>query len=39
MIMAAARSSGARELIAEDLNDGQDHDGVRTVNPFAETRS
>jgi len=35
MIVAAAQASGARELITEDLNDGQDYDGVRAVNPFA----
>lgn len=35
MIVAAARVSGARELLTEDLNAGQDFDGVRVVNPFA----
>jgi predicted nucleic acid-binding protein len=34
MILAAAQSSGARELISEDLNHGQDYGGVRVVNPF-----
>jgi predicted nucleic acid-binding protein len=34
LILAAARASGARELITEDLNHGQDYGGVRAVNPF-----
>lgn len=34
MILAAAHASGARELISEDLNHGQDYGGVRVVNPF-----
>lgn len=34
MILAAARTSGARELFTEDLNHGQDYGGVRVVNPF-----
>lgn len=34
MILAAAQSSGARELIAEDLNHGQDYGSVRAINPF-----
>ena len=34
MILAAARTSGARELLTEDLNHGQDYGGVRVVNPF-----
>ncbi len=34
MIVAAAQTSGARELFTEDLNHGQDYDGVRAVNPF-----
>ena len=34
MILAAAKSSGARELITEGLNHGQDYGGVRVVNPF-----
>ena len=33
-IIAAARASGCREVLSEDLNDGQDYDGVRVVNPF-----
>ena len=34
MILAAAQASGARELLTEDLNHGQDYGGVRAVNPF-----
>lgn len=34
MILAAAQTSGARELITEDLNHGQDYGGVRVFNPF-----
>ena len=34
LILAAARSSGASELITEDLNHLQDYDGLRVVNPF-----
>jgi predicted nucleic acid-binding protein len=34
MIVAAAQTSGARELLTEDLNHGQDYGGVRVVNPF-----
>lgn len=34
LILAAARASGASELITEDLNHGQDYGGVRVTNPF-----
>lgn len=34
LILAAARASGASNLITEDLNHGQDYDGVRVINPF-----
>jgi len=34
LIVAAARASGASELITEDLSDGQDYGGVRARNPF-----
>jgi predicted nucleic acid-binding protein len=34
LILAAARASGASELVTEDLNQGQDYGGVRAVNPF-----
>lgn len=33
-ILAAARIAGCNILYTEDLNDGQDYDGVRVVNPF-----
>ncbi len=34
MILAAARSVGASELVTEDSSHGQNYDGVRAVNPF-----
>ena len=34
MILAAAQSCGARELVTEDFNHGQDYGGVCAVNPF-----
>ena len=34
LIIAAARASGANELVTEDLNHGQDYGGVRAINPF-----
>jgi predicted nucleic acid-binding protein len=36
MILAAAKTSGARELITEDLSHGQDYGGVRAIDPFRE---
>lgn len=33
-IIAAARQMGCRIVYSEDLNAGQDYDGVRVVNPF-----
>jgi|SRR5690242_11581222 len=36
-IIEAARSLGCREVLSEDLNDGQDYGGVRVVNPFRST--
>lgn len=33
-IIEAARAAGCGEVLSEDLNDGQDYDGVRVVNPF-----
>ncbi len=33
-IVAAAQALGARTLFTEDLNHGQDYDGVQVVNPF-----
>lgn len=34
-VITAARRAGARKLFSEDLNDGQEYDGVRVVNPFS----
>jgi predicted nucleic acid-binding protein len=34
-IVEAARALHCRELLSEDLSDGQDYGGVRVVNPFA----
>ena len=34
MILAAAESSGARELLTEDLNHGQNYGQVCVINPF-----
>jgi predicted nucleic acid-binding protein len=34
MILAAAESSGARELLSEDFNHGQNYGQVSVINPF-----
>jgi predicted nucleic acid-binding protein len=34
MIVAAAQTSGAKELLTEDLQHGQDYGGIRVFNPF-----
>ncbi len=34
-ILAAARELGCHTLYSEDLNPGQDYEGVRVVNPFS----
>ena len=34
LILAAARASGASELITEVLNHGQNYGGIRAINPF-----
>ncbi len=34
MILAAAKTSGARELLTEDFSHGQDYGGIRAINPF-----
>jgi predicted nucleic acid-binding protein len=34
LILAAARASGATELVSEDFAHGQDYGGIRAVNPF-----
>ena len=33
-ILAAAKASGCEQLLSEDLNHGQDYDGVTVTNPF-----
>lgn len=33
-ILATAQALGARTVYSEDLNDGQEYDSVRVVNPF-----
>lgn len=35
LIVSAARAAGCSVVLSEDLNDGQDYDGVRIENPFA----
>ncbi len=35
-ILAAAKAARCREVLTEDLNHGQDYDGVIAVNPFIE---
>lgn len=34
LLEEAARASQCEVLLSEDLNDGQDYEGVRGVNPF-----
>lgn len=34
-VIAAAKELGCHTLYSEDLNSGQEYDGVRVVNPFA----
>lgn len=34
MILVAAKGAGCSTVLSEDLNPGQDYDGVRVVNPF-----
>jgi predicted nucleic acid-binding protein len=33
-IIEAARTAGCRDVLSEDLQDGQDYGGIRVVNPF-----
>ena len=33
-ILTAAKELGCHTVYSEDLNDGQDYDGVRVRNPF-----
>lgn len=35
LILAAARLAGCHVVYSEDLNAGQDYDGIRVENPFA----
>jgi predicted nucleic acid-binding protein len=39
MILAAAKASGARELVTENFSHGQDFGGVLAINPFREIPS
>jgi len=34
MILAAAKISGAKELLTEDINRNQDYGGICATNPF-----
>lgn len=36
-ILAAAKAARCQKLLSEDLNHGQDYDGVVVVNPFVAT--
>jgi len=36
-IVAAAKAAGCREILSEDLNHGQDFDGVAVINPFQKS--
>ena len=36
-ILTAARQMGCHTVYSEDLNPGQNYDGVRVVNPFPAT--
>ena len=38
MIVAAAQTSGASELLTEGLNHGQDYGGIRAINPFLQEK-
>ena len=35
-VLAAAASAGCTELLSEDLNPGQNYDGLRVINPFSK---
>lgn len=37
-IIESARALGCKEVLSEDLNAGQNYDGVRVVNPFRTKR-
>ena len=36
-IIEAARATGCRQVLSEDLNAGQDYGGIQVVNPFIVT--
>lgn len=36
-ILAAAKAARCTELLTEDLNHGQDYDGIAVINPFLGT--
>lgn len=36
LVVEAARASGCATLLTENLNHGQDHDGVMIHNPFLD---
>ena len=38
-ILAAARESGCDMVYSEDMSYGQDYDGLRIINPFADSRT
>lgn len=38
-ILASARAAGCDAVYSEDLSAGQDHDGVRVIDPFEERSS
>jgi len=35
-ILAAAKAAGCGQVLSEDLNHGQDYDGVVVINPFRD---
>jgi len=35
-IIEAARAAGSRQVLSEDLNHGQDYDGIAVINPFSQ---
>ena len=37
LIIATAKHEGCEVVVSEDLNHGQDYDGVRVTNPFLAT--
>jgi predicted nucleic acid-binding protein len=37
-IIEAARAIGCHTVLSEDLNDGQNYDGVKVINPFRKSK-